>query len=265
MVKLEKPKKRGSAASWGRRGRPGPSPRCSPASRLVWASFPGGERGDSAGGEGSPEPARRRGGAHSARARDVRPPARPSRPRPAGPRRSGCALGTRALPPPGKPAPGRSSGRRAGPSAGAAPSRGAAQLGRSEPPQRRPLSGAERSCRPRRAHLAAGTCARTRRREVGGAGGGRGGAEAPERVPEATPLGSPAPCAAEVHRGRENLEIPRARAAAGEAGRWAQRCSAGRVWELQGRPVCLRASRSRVAHSGAWESLADVGGWRPLN
>lgn len=105
MVKLEKPGERGPAASWGRRGRLGQSPSCSPSSRLVFSSFRGGERGDSASGERSPGPARRRGGYHGARARGARRLQRARRP----PRSPRC----RALVPrPPLPASGRRGLRR---------------------------------------------------------------------------------------------------------------------------------------------------------
>lgn len=171
----------------------------------------------------------------------------------------------------GKPAPGRSSGRRAGPSAGAAPTRGAAQLGRSEPLQRRPLSGVERSCRPRRAHLDAGTCARTP-----AARGGRGGAAAGAGPRHLSASLRPRPlrltcsqrrgrCTGPIVRGRDKPRNSWRFGCRRENWQIAERCRAGRVWELQWRQVRLRESWSGVVHSRASEPLADVGSWRPLN
>ena len=139
--------------------------------RLAWSSrvsavaSAGSQRADS---EASARPARRRGGSHGVkgagrsgvssalgagpalRAPGRSPLARLCRPRPAG----SAELGPPPRRPPacspsfGNPAPGRSSRRRAGPSAGAAPSREGAQLRRSGAAAAAPAVGCRAKLQP---------------------------------------------------------------------------------------------------------------------
>lgn len=201
------------AASWGRRGRLGQSSRCFPTSRLVFSSVGGGGRGGSQSEERSPGPTRRRGRSHGARARGARlsparsgpallsalPAARPSPASPR-PRSAGSAEVGPPTPRPSaraaleNPAPKRSSRCQAGPSAGAAPTREAAQLRGSGAAAAAPAVGGGAELQPAphapgRPHLRGTPAVR--------GGAGQGGAEAPERIPEAPPPGSPFLSAAE--------------------------------------------------------------------
>lgn len=138
--------------------------------------------------------------------------------------------------------------------------------------QRRPLSGVERSCSPRRTHLGARTCAGPERCEAG-----QGGAEAPERVPKAPSPGSPFLSAAEgadgdcLRKGKprnsRHFSCRQRNWQIGSAMRRLLRSipRAGWVWKLKGCQGCLRDSWSRLVYTIAFESLADVCSWRPLN
>lgn len=209
MVKLEKPKKRGSAASWGRRGLLGRAPRCSPGVSPRLGEFPGrrarglqraerGARGRREGAAGRMVPGR----GTDARRSPARSPASPA----PGPRVGGARSAPstrRALPAPWEAGaraelwPPSRAERRSCPNSR---SRSARPLGAAAAA---PAAGcgAELQAAPRapgRRHLRPDPGGS---RWAGRGGGGRGGAEAPERGPEATPPAAhllPAP--REMHR-----------------------------------------------------------------
>lgn len=245
--------------------------------------------GGSAGGKRSPGPARRRGGSHGARARGAqRSPARSgpaplsalpgARPSPAGSTEVGPPSPCRSAPAAvAQPAPRRSSLRGAGQSAGAAPTREAAQLRRPGAAAAAPAAGCgvELQLAPR-----GPTWTPAPARDASGArrgGAGQGGAEAPARVHKAPPPGSPVPDTEGA-----NGDLPEQRAKPRNF--WPLSCRrkngrigsatrrrlpsvprAGCVWKLKWRQGCLRDSWSRVADTTAFEALADVGNGRPLN
>lgn len=140
--------------------------------------------------------------------------------------------------------------------------------------QRRPLSGVERSCSPRRTHLGARTCAGPWRCEAGRGRAGPRHLSASQRRPRPAHLFS-APRKMQTviclrkgkPRNPRHFSCRQGNWQIGSAMRRLLRSipRAGSVWKLNGRQGCLRDSWPGLVYTIAFESLADVCGWRPLN